>query len=148
MVKITGVEDNAELTSMMNGKITYTLNDAKVGTINNGQIALIADNAEITQRSTVAEMIGSSMISANMEGNIKYMTPNALILYSPDQSEKRREEFKRNKEELLKNVAEPEAQPAQMELDLPDSIKVEKKSKKKAEKKQPVTVDTEAQDAE
>ena len=43
-------------------------------------------------------MLGASIISANMDGEIVVKGKNSLILYSPSLSEKRREEFKKMKE--------------------------------------------------
>ena len=110
---ITGILDNAQLVSMLNGKVTYLLNDARVGTMNNGEIELFADNSEVStlNKGQVKEMLGKSVISANIEGEIGYQDKQTIILYSPNESAKRMNEYKQEKAELearAKNIEKTE----------------------------------------
>ena len=80
-----------------------SLNEEKIGTINNGKIDLLADQAEIStlNKGSIKEMLGTSLISANIGGVINKNGARTLILYTPEMSKKRRADFEKIKEEKL-----------------------------------------------
>ena len=58
-----------------------------------------ADSSEIStlNNGRIEEMIGKAMISANMNGEIGYQDKQTLILYSPQESAKRMNDYRQEK---------------------------------------------------
>ena len=80
--------------------------------MNQGNIKLFADNSEVStfNNGKIDEMVGKSLISANMNGEIGYKDKQTIILYSPQESAKRMNEYRQEKEEKSKVEDDKETQ--------------------------------------
>ena len=78
------LEDNAHVTTIMNGKIDHVLNKAVVGTINNGEIDKVCDNAKICSQNngTIKLLMGDANIDAQIEGSVDVQEGDSQITYS------------------------------------------------------------------
>ena len=100
---VDGIQNKAQIDTIMNGKIGYMLNKAKIGTINSGEVNELCDSARIDtiNDGDVNHMMGNSMIYQQIGGEVKNRTGQALLIYTQKQERNLESQIEMNIEDVI-----------------------------------------------
>ena len=105
--KIANVIDKTKITTIMNGEVNYVTEKSYIGTINNGRINNVCDKSKIAtlNNGTIGVLMGESQITTQISGKVEDINGNSKIVYDSN-SPKPVVETKKEKKKKVEQNAE------------------------------------------